>query len=59
MQSVPMKCEVSAGQGNLSEINYTFTPALNLPTAVQSIVDKVRQTPIQVHRGQAALKSIT
>lgn len=59
MQSATMKCEVGAGEGNLSEINLTFTSTLNLPTAVQSIVDKVRQTPIQVYRCQAALKSIT
>lgn len=49
----------SAGEGNLSEISHTFTSTLNLPTAVQSIIDKVRQTPIQVYRCQAALKSIT
>lgn len=54
-----MECEVSAGEENLSEINYTFTSTLNLPTAVQSIIDKVWQTTIQVHRCQTALKSIT
>lgn len=58
-KSTTMKYEVSAVEEKLSEIHYTFTSTLNLPTAVQSIIDKVRQTPIQVHRCQAALKSIT
>lgn len=36
----------------------TFTAPLDLPTPVESIVDEIRQAPIQVYRGQAALKSI-
>ena len=36
----------------------TFTASLDLSTPVESIVDEIRQASIQVHRGQAALKSI-